>query len=805
MTAAAVFLVSAAALGYEILLVRVFAIAQWNHLAFMVISIALVGFAVSGTYYSLYSLVSAHFPAFARRVTAVEAYGRLALLLSLSMAVGLVFILKVPLDYFRLPFEPGQWVYLFGAYVIMALPFFFTGLIIVIAYVSRPETTGWIYAANMMGSAGGAMLPLALLFFMEEAQALVWVSLIPLLVILFPAGAKTSIAPGDPPRAHQPRWVLKSVAGLWLLAVLVSLMAGGPEWLRVSPTPYKGLSQVLMLPQTRIVHTESGIRGRIDRVVGPHIRFAPGLSLKYQGDLPLQWAVYTDGDGRRVFYDGLDAKTARFARFSHLYAGYLLHPEPQDVLVIQENGGFAVACAIASGAPWITVLDADPRIAVWVREHYGVAVSSQPPNRFFTTTRNRFDLIHLENWGNSLPGTAALDQQHCLTRESITRYLSALSEEGVFMVSRMLHLPPSDMPRLWATVYESLLGIGVEQPQRHMVIIRNWDSFSLIVTPRHVPDTGVIATFARKHNFDLVAGPDIELDLVNRYNVFQEAFHHREIQRLADAYTSGSQGRYFRNYPLDVAPQTDDRPFPNRFFKWSRFKDIYGMSGSRTGFLALSGEIIVGAVLVTAVGVSILLLLLPLGVATGSQKRPGAGLVTYFLAVGAGFMFMELYFIKLYFQLWSSPAISLSVVLAGLLVSTGLGGIVSQKIDATRFPLVMTAVLIVLAVIYFAYGPLIKEIGRGGAEGRLPGALLLLLPPGLLMGIPFPLGMRHMSKRPLVRAYAWTANGCASVVAAVIAAQIALSVGISAMAACAVMFYIVAFYCGFRQLSESKK
>lgn len=121
MTGAAVFLVSAAALAYEIVLVRVFALGQWNHLSFMVISIALMGFAVSGT---VYCLVDARSPDASSRLGQSKSYCRLSLLFTLSAVAGLLFILRVPLDYFRLPFEPLQWIYLFGVYVVMALPFF---------------------------------------------------------------------------------------------------------------------------------------------------------------------------------------------------------------------------------------------------------------------------------------------------------------------------------------------------------------------------------------------------------------------------------------------------------------------------------------------------------------------------------------------------------------------------------------------------------------------------------------------------------------------------------------------------------
>ena len=49
----AIALLSAAALGYEILLTRLFSITQWHHFAYMMISVALLGYGTAGTLVAL--------------------------------------------------------------------------------------------------------------------------------------------------------------------------------------------------------------------------------------------------------------------------------------------------------------------------------------------------------------------------------------------------------------------------------------------------------------------------------------------------------------------------------------------------------------------------------------------------------------------------------------------------------------------------------------------------------------------------------------------------------------------------------
>lgn len=47
-------ILSMTALAYEILLMRLFSIIQWHHFAYMIISLALLGYGASGTFLSIF-------------------------------------------------------------------------------------------------------------------------------------------------------------------------------------------------------------------------------------------------------------------------------------------------------------------------------------------------------------------------------------------------------------------------------------------------------------------------------------------------------------------------------------------------------------------------------------------------------------------------------------------------------------------------------------------------------------------------------------------------------------------------------
>lgn len=788
-----VFILSASSLAFEVLLARIFSISQWNHLSFMVISIALFGFGASGTFLSL---LDARRPEWEQRFSRPSFLLRLVIFYSLSAVIAFGGLNRLPIDYFRLPLEPIQVLYLLTAYLLLSIPFFFTGMIMSIGFAALPDKTGLVYCAGMTGSALGAVLPALWLRTLGEGRMVLSAALIPLLLPLL----------GDLKR-REGRWT-----ALWA-AVTLAVLAGGIhytgifddlKWIR--PSPYKALSQVLQFPNTKVTETRSGLRGRIDRVQSPYIRFAPGLSLKFTGTLPKQWAVYRDGDRPYVFYDLIPEDKLEFPHFSLPFAGYLLAPDPEAVLIIQEGGGAGVPFALAANSARVSVVEPNPRIAELVRTHYRVPVSHSDGRAFLSRTDRKFDVIQVENWGTSLPGSAALSQEHHFTIEAFTQYLTHLTEGGLLILSRKLMLPPSDSVRMWATAYESLRRMGVEEPADHLALLRNWDTYTLIVTagPLFQGDVAALRTFAENLNFDPVYFPGIDPQEVNRYNIYDAPFHYQRIQDLLAAYRSGTADAFFEAEMLDVAPQTDHRPFPGRLVKWSRLKDLYRSLGSRVYTLLMSGEIVVGVVFLEALGVAVLLLILPLRFVTrGRLMSTPYRFVLYFLGIGAGYMFIEIYFIKSDILLLGDPIISFTVVLSGVLVFSGVGGYLSQYLDLSHLGYVLGLLCGVLVLVLIGYPVLVDGILGMPPLFRYAFAYIVLLPVGVLMGIPFALGMRFLLVSPVQRAYAWAANGCASVLTSIAAAQVALSIGIPAVMICAIAGYLLALV-GIHRPSAAK-
>jgi hypothetical protein len=787
MIANSVFLIGFSTLAFEVLLTRIFSISQFNHLSFMVISIALFGFAASGTFLSIVHTGQIGRPHYfsTRKSSAV-----LIMLYTATTIGSFMTLNNLPLDYFRLPVEPIQIMYLLAAFVLLALPFFFAGFIVALAYTQRPKETGWIYFATMCGSAIGAIFPALLLPFFNEGQLVVFSAIIPLIgILLIPGNATKNKITSKSRKTNQILWI--SAGLVMFFGAIYTLSSYGDRLIRVKPSPYKALSQILQFPDTRIDRTFNNIRGRIDRVTSPYIRFAPGLSLRYMENITQHEAAFSDGDNQLVFYPPDAPNQYPFSTDTLSYSGYDLLPDAKSVLLILQGGGTAIPCVRASKIKDVTILVENPPLAAMVSQHYGLAVISQPPRAFLAKSPKYFDIIHVENWGASIPGSTALDQNHLFTTEAFRQYLAHLTSDGLIIISRKLLLPPSDCLRLWAGAYEGLKMTGARNPGNHLAIIRNWDTFTLLVSKQPFLEGARLEKFARNRNFDLVFLPGITAEQANRFNKFEAPFHFVEINRLAAAYRQGEENAYFKSYFLDIKPQSDNRPFPGRYLKWLKIKSLYRTLGSRLYALLLSGEIVVSVVFFEALAVSVFLLFLPLFFVRRSAKKPSLAQGLYFFAVGSGFMFIELFFIKKYILLFGDPIISFTVVVAGILIFSSLGGAWAQKKEKSVLKRALPGLIVILVLTALALDDLMNYLLRFSTIWRYSGAVLILLPIGFLMGLPFTIGMRDLLDTSMQRAYAWSLNGCASILTSIVSAQLAIIFGISLLLGCAIAAYLI--------------
>ena len=486
---------------------------------------------------------------------------------------------------------------------------------------------------------------------------------------------------------------------------------------------------------------------------------------------------------------------------------HLGHVAPRAVLVLQEGGGVLLAAALRSAR---SVQVAEPSAAIarrlrglQVAEDTTLEVVEDEPRavaRRLVRAGVRFDAVLIENWGASLAGTESHAQEPLLTVEAFRDYLALLEPEGVLSVSRRLLLPPANAPRLVAIAARALSKAGRRVPAEHMAIIRNWDSFTLLVTPQPLsaPRIERIRTFAAHHGFDLVSLPGLRIEETNRFNRLAEPFHAQAVAAVLESEEGVAGGL------VDLNPPTDDRPFFNRFVRWAQLPDYQRATGGRLYGLLLSGDVVALAVLAEALVLALVLLAVPwlrtggwraAQAAAGSRHRAAASagpVVAYNLAVGLGFILLELMLIQRLTVALGDPVVSFKVVLGALLVWSAAGGLLSERIAPRRTWLAVAAVAgVVLA--YAAAGPWFRDLLLALPRvPRVAAIAVLLAPLGVALGMAFPLGLRLLAPAAAGRALAWAANGCASVVGAVASTLLAVAQGITALGLIAAASYALA-------------
>ncbi len=788
MPLAAVSLLSAGVIGYEILLMRLFSIVQWHHFAFMIISIALLGFGASGT-----------FLAFARDWLLARFTGAWqinAVAFGVTSLAGFAFAERLPFNALEAMWEPRQFAYVGVTYLLLMVPFFCAANCIGLAFMRFPERPGRVYRFDLMGAGIGAAGIMGALFVLPPEAGLNVMLGVGLLAAAV-AGAAASRA--------------RSLA-LGAAAVVLPLIVPA-SWTALEISEFKGISRALRVPGTEVLHRASSPLGLVTVVASPTIPFrhVPGLSLNAQIEPPEQLGVFTDGDGLSVI------TRHRGKREDLAYLDYTTAASPYHLLeaprvaILGAGAGAEVLLALYHRASRVDAVEVNPEIVKLVRDRFAefagqiyaaphIRVHIAEARSFVAASNQGYDLIQLpilESLG-AAGGPRGLSETYVYTVEALGDYLGHLVPGGLLAISSATQVPPRDALKHVATAIAALERAHVAEPGRHMAMIRGSMTTTLLVkkNPLTATELSRIREFARERSFDLAYLPDVKPDEANRYNVLARPYDYEG----AVALLGPDRRSFLERYKFDLRPATDDRPYFFDFFKWRALPELLAMRRQGTMALIEWSTIILIVTLAQAALLSALLIVAPLG-ALRTRRTPMHGLarvVVYFLALGLAFLFLEIAFIQRLTLFLGHPLYSVAVVLAAFLLFAGAGAGLSARLGAlrpagTRLPMIVLVVggITVVAVAYLYLLPLLlAALMPLPVAAKVAVALALIAPLAFLMGMPFPLGLMQLSERaPQFIPWAWGINGCASVIGAVMAMLLAVQFGFSAVVGLAVVLY----------------
>ena len=786
-----IFLCSSSSLAYEITLTRVFSISLWYHFAFMIISIAMLGIGASGTVLSLYPKL--------RNLSNIGTY---TLLLGVSISLSYVSSNQILFDPVRLSWDRMQLLYIGFYYVILSIPFFFTGLIIATAFSYISERAGLLYGADLLGAGTGSMGVLYLMTISGPEKAVLIISLISLSAAFIAGGRK-----------------IKPIS-LLLILLTLALLIIHPSFINLRMSPYKGLQMALRYPNAEHLKTYYSFFSRIDTFKSPAVRFAPGLSLRYLDALPEQIGFSIDGGEINAITSAQEGQSPSNATLTFLK--YLPSALPyemskkDDVLILDPKGGLQAVVAEYYGSLNTYKIESNPLLIKIIKKDfnrfsgsiYSENTWSGLGRSWLKSDHRKFDIIDISLMGTVPHGSFGISENYRFTVEAFMEYLGHLKPDGFLSINLFILPPPRMELRLLNTIITSMEKLGIKDIEKQIAAIRSWGSICILVKkkPFSPDEIESIKVFSKERWFDLIHYPGIKEDETNIYIRMPSNEYFTAFKAILNPETRRS---FVDHYIFDTRPVRDDNPFFHYYLKLKNIKTIYKIMGEKWQYFIEEGYILL-AVFIQVLFLSLIFILLPAfsppfnspltkGGYRGVKGDIGGFVkarrfLPYFAFIGIGFMFVEVSLIQKIILPLENPSYAVATVLTSILIGSGIGSLLSYRVQGLRSP----SAAIALSLLIIAYSILLPTISDIISPHSMPVKIISVfftfMPLSLLMGIPFPTGLKILgeSDESLIP-WAWAINGSISVLAPILSIMLAMIVGFKIVLWIGALTYVMAF------------
>ena len=785
------FLISGAAVAYEIALTRYFAVAKWSEYGYWVISIVMVGFALSGVTIALARDWAV------RHGTALLAWLPVALIL--TAAAGYQATTANPFNPLQLQnavtFLP-QLGYI-ALYYAMLLPFFFlTGLYISLTFVLNEDRVARVYGFDLTGAGLGAALVLALMNVLHPFQ------LVAALLVLLAASALFGARP-----------LRVGLAALVALVACEAVLLLDP---RAEYNDFKAIYAPSHVPGARQVAEIRSPRGLYalldDFTERVDIDVSNNADMLGVPGPPQALGLYRDGN-RIAALAGSGGVTAAYAPAALDALPYRLLPGAR-VMLAGTSGGFHVQQALSLGASQIDALEPDPVLLNALRHGLGpspalaadLRVSLSPDSPLAMARRGGpYDLVDIA--GDFLDAAEA--NAAAYTAEAIAGYLHTLVPGGLVSIPVSIREFPVYAVRVLATVREALRRAHVADPAAHVVVYRSaWNLRILVGNEAWTPERiATVRAFCNERSFDVSYYPGIDVAAA-RAGIYNDLpavnFESGEVtsgagseDAVADEAGLVLQGERSESQDaFNLAPITLDRPFYYAVLRLTQLPTIL----KRLEILpqAEVGQLVNLAVLLQAVVIALIVLAVPLFAPCVAGARSGRPAmlrpILYFASLGLGFLFIEIFLIEKASLYLNDRTSAFALVLTGMLVFSGLGSLLADRVRQIGIALSAAVVVGWCALALLGLEPFL--LATLGLFWMLRAAIILMLiaPVSLALGLPFPLGLaRAGTAGGGLLPWAWGLNGAFSVVATPLANLVAVQSGFDRVLLIAALLYVVTY------------
>jgi hypothetical protein len=771
---AGVFLVALATLLLEVLLTRITSVIAWYHLAFFVISLAMLGMTAGAV---LVFVRREHFED-------ADVPARLA-----QSSLG--FALAIPISALlalALPLEPVSdlmsFVGLLVMGVVLGLPFVFSGIALTLALTRAGLPASFAYGVDLIGAALGCALVIPVLEVLDAPSAALFAAAIA-------AAAALCLA-----RAARRRVIWPLLATLALLGLCAgNASAKHPP---LHPAWVKGVHDDLKLYLYTRWNTYSRVTVEKMENRGP-VLWAAGTTMPFEELAPIeQRGIKIDGAAFTAMAKmGKGPAAHRYLDWEITTFAHQLRPHG-PAAVIGVGGGRDVLAAVRAGHESVVgielnrlILDLHQRVMAdysGIAKLPGVKLVNDEARSYLARDHGHYSVITMsliDTWASTGAGAYSLSENGLYTTQAWTTFMRRLQLNGVLAVSRWYYADnPGETARMLALALDMAWQQGAQNARDHIILLQTGLVATLLLTrrPYATQDIDRAERLARDRGFNILLSP----------RVIPEQPLLRALSTLPsrDALRRWSSQQFF-----DLTPPDDSRPF---FFNMLPMRTWLSSRDDHNALdLSFLGNLQATQTLLYAVLASLLLslatLVLPMRSRLGDlavlpRADVGAALA-YFALIGLGFMFVEIGLLSRLSVFLGHPTLALAVVLGGIILFTGVGSLLSSTIDvgkrhwARAYPLLPAALVVGAAI---AMPQLMRRFAGADTPTRVAISIGLLMMPALGLGICFPLGLRLCERMEQARSghaprlgpWLWGINGAFGVCASGLGLMTSMAWGI---------------------------
>jgi len=598
--------------------------------------------------------------------------------------------------------------------------------------------------------------------------------------------------------------------------------AGDLFSLRVNP--YKSLFTLLRHPQSEIIKRKKNSFSRLEVAKSEGVKYAPGLSLNFTGEIPEQLGIVADGDGLSAVtkleeenhFTGL--KKIEFSDYISSALGFHLinkKEKLEKILIIGPAGGLDILGGLYHGIEKIWGIEMNPNIKNLLKKHFGdysgniynregINILTGEGRSILKGLDDEFDLIQISLIGSSNAasgGFYSISENYLYTVEGFIDFWQHLSDRGKLSITRWLKFPRREIVRLCSVSLEALSISGIKNPENHIAIIRSWATSTLILSKSEIRNEEILSIkdFCDKRNFDTIYFPGITEEDTNINHLLEQSYYYQDINDLIISFQKNTQEDFYKSYFFNISPVIDNQPY---FFYALKWKNIPGILKSTANWQTLIewGNLMIFATFIQGIIFSIIFIFLPLILKRTSinKRKTKIPFLVYFASLGLGYMLLEISFIQKFILYLTNPSYSTSIVIFSFLFCSGLGSFYSKKIKRNYigFLKIIIPSLCAILFLYQIFLPYIHDATlHFDLIVRVFITIGLILPVGFLMGIPFPLGIRLVNsisrgKETGLIPWLWATNSFCSIIASVSAVLIAILFGFKMVIFLAASIYL---------------